>query len=261
MDFYIVGGVIEMKWMLNEKFINCVFTFILLFYAIMPLIPKEFFLPFFFTVGAILLLFLLFIKTPFPVTYFIVWKPIIFSFFILFSISLILLFEAHISKEYEKVIIIIVLISTILATGFYIIRVMFIVMMQISSKKQMYKGMKLKVLYTGLIFVFLLLPDILFSFTIYDLILGLYNKEMEGLKVTYWDKFYFSFSQHFMMGPSEIGSSMTEILLTDRIGQFALSVHSVLNKAMELTGISLIASLLIKGFNGGTKNIPLERAE
>lgn len=248
-----------MKWMFNEKFINWFFVFILLFYAIMPLIPNEFFLPFFLSAFAILLLFSLFFKTSFPDTYFIVWKPIIFSLFLLFSLRIILLFEANISNEYEKAIIFIVLISTILATGFYIIRVMFIVMKQISPKQQTYKGTK--VLYTGLIFVFLLLPDIFFSLTVYDLILGLYNKEMAGLKVTYWDKFYFSFSQHFMTGPSEIGSSMTEILLTDRIGQFALSVHSVLNKAMELTGISLIASLLIKGFNGEAKNIPLEKAD
>lgn len=240
-----------MKWILNEKVSNYILFFAMLFYAAMPLFPSEFFLPFLLIVSAILLLFLLLIKTPFPHHYFFVIKPILFGLLLLDLMYFILQFGEQLSKKGERGIIITVLVLIILATGYYILRTMFSVIMQINPEKQAFIGTRS--IYIILFFMFLLFPDIVFSFIIYDLIFSLYDMETGGVKVTRWDQFYFSFSQHFMTAPSKIGNSMIEILLTDNIGQFALSVHTILNKAMEFTGISLFASLLINGFYGKTK--------
>ena len=93
-------------------------------------------------------------------------------------------------------------------------------------------------------FFFLVVPDLIYSTIIYDLILALYEQEIKD-----WDLYYFSFSLHFATPFSSQGDLIKSLLINDIIGQFAIAANIILDRIIDITIIGVVGGLFIKGIN------------
>lgn len=233
-----------MKYILNDRVFNKILILGLLAYAALPLLPATLFMYAVLITGVIISFIALLAKTPKRDYYFIIFKPLIFTFLILFIVRGLMLFDSRIIKENEKNIVISILVITIISLVFYILKSAFIVMKQTFLKKQVYEmRVRLDIL---LIFAFLLLPDIVFGIFIYDLIYSFYEVK-EGV-ISDWDQIYFSLSQHFLLEHSSASEKIAKSLIIDPIGQVSMAAHALLNKVMDLTVITLVVNMFLTRF-------------
>lgn len=87
----------------------------------------------------------------------------------------------------------------------------------------------------------LVIPDILIAFSSYDLYLNLFDRSY-----TYFDRYYYSFSMHFLTPISEQGLEMQELLLETRLGQCIYIFHMLTIRIIDVTVLASIHNLFKK---------------
>lgn len=89
----------------------------------------------------------------------------------------------------------------------------------------------------------LLVPDIVISFFVYNIYLGLFNDEST---FSFIDRFYYSFSSHFLTPITESGQAMENKFLSHDLGLLIYIAHMVTIRVIDLTILATIGVVFYK---------------
>lgn len=101
---------------------------------------------------------------------------------------------------------------------------------------------KVKIAWPIAIMIFLVLPDFLFSFVVYDMYLRIFKEESYNL----FEMYYYSFSLHFLTPESDIGAKISGTLKKEDIGQYIYIVHMITVRVIDLTILANVSNLFSK---------------
>lgn len=168
--------------------------------------------------------------------------------FLLFVMVLTLFADIHIDKLFftEKQYIIFIVFSIVIFTAIYSISFSYFVyriLLQHSSSG--YILLKLSIV----IVIILVLPDLIISGLAYDLYLGIFDKCDYRLL----DRYYYSFSSHFLTPVNDVGERIEKTLLSTDLGLYIYIIHMIMIRFIDVSIIAAISNFLPKP-NFSTKN-------
>lgn len=128
----------------------------------------------------------------------------------------------------------------ILVTAVYTLKHLFNFLYFLIEKKEVYSNNIIVIFITIGIPVFLSLPDIVFSYSIYELYLEVYK----GKEYSFLDRYYYSFSVHFLTPPFKLGLEIQR-LFDSSLGKVIYISHMLTVRIVDITLIAAISSIFI----------------
>lgn len=161
--------------------------------------------------------------------------------FLLFSMILIKIVENHIENLFfsEIQFINFFIFAFIIATAIYSLSLLFKIYTYVSEYDHKIIKLRLPLMFIYIISV-LLIPDALIAYSSFDLYLSLYK----GEEFSFFDRFYYSFSIHYLTPITDKGELIQKLFLSSKVGISIYIFHILTIRIIDVTIIASIHNLL-----------------